>query len=231
MICVFFIFPQQKRLEMNWTNFIAQQASLKYFKELQLFLLREESQGKIIFPKENERFKAFNLTLLENTKVVILGQDPYHGVGQAHGLSFSVPNGIKIPPSLRNIYKELSTSIDGFTTPESGNLEHWAKQGVLLLNAVLTVEQANAGSHAKQGWETFTDNVIKEIDEECEGVIFLLWGSYAHKKGKFINQKKHHVLTSVHPSPLSAYRGFFGCGHFIEVNEILKRANQKVINW
>lgn len=216
---------------MNWANFTAQQSSLEYFKNLQRFISREESEGKLIFPKVEDRFKAFELTPLKKIKVVILGQDPYHGSGQAHGLSFSVPDGVKIPPSLRNIYKELSASIDGYTIPESGNLEHWAQQGVLLLNAVLTVEQGKAASHSKQGWEMFTDNVIEEIDKQCSGVIFLLWGSYAQKKGKLINKEKHHILTSVHPSPLSAYRGFLGCNHFNKVNEILTEIGEYPIKW
>ena len=216
---------------MSWNDFIDDQSSLAYFQRLQFFLEKEELEGKLIFPKREDRFKAFDLTPLENTKVVILGQDPYHGLDQAHGLSFSVPNGLKIPPSLRNIYKELFASIDGFDIPASGNLEHWAKQGVLLLNAVLTVEQGMAGSHSKQGWETFTDNAIAEIDKRCEGVIFLLWGSYAQKKGHLINKERHHILKSVHPSPLSAYRGFLGCGHFRRINEILTEKNEEVINW
>ena len=216
---------------MNWKHFFEQQKSLEYFKGLQVFLANEESEGKLIFPKVEDRFKAFDLTPLKKIKVVILGQDPYHGAGQAHGLSFSVPEGIKIPPSLRNIYKELESSVEGYAIPASGNLEHWAKQGVFLLNAVLTVEQGKANSHSKQGWESFTDNVISEIDKQCDGVIFLLWGSYAQKKAKLINQEKHQLLTSVHPSPLSAYRGFLGCDHFNKVNKILTERGGYPIKW
>ena len=216
---------------MSWKTFIAQQKQMDYYKNLQLFLEEQENRGKTIYPKKALRFNALDLTPLENVKVVILGQDPYHGEQQAHGLSFSVPDGVKIPPSLRNIYKELSSSIAGYQIPESGNLAHWAKQGVLLLNAVLTVEQANAGSHAAQGWEIFTDHLISEINKSQTDVIFLLWGNYAHKKGKLINTDKHIVLKSTHPSPLSAYRGFLGCGHFKQVNEILSAKGQPVINW
>ncbi|MFT6985627.1 MAG: uracil-DNA glycosylase [Psychromonas sp.] len=216
---------------MSWNKFIAQQAKLDYYKNLQLFLQEQERAGKTIYPPKALRFHALDLTPLENVKVVILGQDPYHGEGQAHGLCFSVPEGIKTPPSLRNIYKELSLTIPGYEIPESGNLEHWAKQGVLLLNAVLTVEKGAAGSHASKGWEIFTDNVISEINNREEDVIFLLWGSYAHKKGRLIDAQKHTVLKSTHPSPLSAYRGFLGCGHFMRVNQLLSEKGRAVINW
>ncbi|WP_028862233.1 uracil-DNA glycosylase [Psychromonas aquimarina] len=216
---------------MSWNEFLNEQKNRAYFQELQSFLSEQESLGKIIYPPAQLRFHAFDLTPLEKVKVVILGQDPYHGEGQAHGLSFSVPEGIKIPPSLRNMYKELDASISGYKIPESGNLEHWAKQGVLLLNAVLSVEQACAGSHANKGWETFTDNAISKINQSQSGVVFLLWGSYAHKKEKLIDTEKHTVLKSTHPSPLSAYRGFLGCGHFSQVNEILAKTGQTAIIW
>jgi len=216
---------------MGWNKFIAQQAQMEYYKNLQLFLQEQVDLGKTIYPAEALRFHALELTPLENIKVVILGQDPYHGDKQAHGLSFSVPDGIKIPPSLRNIYKELASSIPGYEIPESGNLEHWARQGVLLLNAVLSVEKGNAGSHASRGWEIFTDNIISEINHTQSGVIFLLWGSYAHKKGRLIDTQKHTVLKSTHPSPLSAYRGFSGCGHFKQVNKILSERGDALINW
>jgi len=216
---------------MSWDRFIAQQKSMTYYNALQRFLKAQQDLGKNIYPPEPLVFNALDLAPLENIKVVILGQDPYHGEGQAHGLSFSVPAGIKIPPSLRNIYKELSTSIAGYKIPESGNLEHWAKQGVLLLNSVLTVEQGGPGSHAKKGWEIFTDNTICEINNTRSGVIFLLWGSHAHKKGSLINKNKHTVLTSTHPSPLSAYRGFLGCKHFVHVNEILAKRKEPLIIW
>ncbi|PKG38271.1 uracil-DNA glycosylase [Psychromonas sp. Urea-02u-13] len=216
---------------MNWQKFIQLEKQKAYYQALSVFLENQTIAGKEVYPSEALYFNALDLCPLENVKVVILGQDPYHGEGQAHGLSFSVPDGVKVPPSLRNIYKELADSIDGFEVPESGNLTHWAEQGVLLLNAVLSVEKSNAGSHAKQGWETFTDNVIKQLNESQSGVIFLLWGGYAHKKGLFIDEAKHTILKSVHPSPLSAYRGFLGCGHFKEVNEILTRLDKNKINW
>jgi uracil-DNA glycosylase len=216
---------------MSWTEFITKQESMEYYNALHEFLKSQKELGKNIYPPEHLVFNAFNLTPLENIKVVILGQDPYHGEGQSHGLSFSVPEGIKIPPSLRNIYKELSASTEGYKIPESGNLEHWAKQGVLLLNSVLTVERAVPGCHAKKGWEIFTDNAISEINNTRSGVIFLLWGSYAHKKGRLIDKTKHRVLRSTHPSPLSAYRGFLGCNHFSQVNEILAERQEKLIIW
>lgn len=216
---------------MNWNEFLQVEQKKTYYQTLQAFLEGEQKAGKEIYPSSDLYFNALQLTPLESIKVVILGQDPYHGEGQAHGLSFSVPDGVKIPPSLRNIYKELSTSIDGFEIPESGNLTHWAEQGVLLLNAVLTVEKSNAGSHAKKGWETFTDNVIQHINDNQSNVIFLLWGSYAHKKGMLIDTEKHTVLKSAHPSPLSAYRGFFGCDHFNEVNSILNGIGKNKIIW
>jgi len=216
---------------MNWDEFLQVEKSKTYYQTLQTFLEDEKKAGKEIYPARSLYFNALQLTPLENVKVVILGQDPYHGEGQAHGLSFSVPDGVKVPPSLRNIYKELSTSIDGFEIPESGNLTHWAEQGVLLLNAVLTVEKSNAGSHAKKGWETFTDNVIQHINDNQNDVIFLLWGSYAHKKGQLIDTEKHTLLKAAHPSPLSAYRGFFGCDHFNEVNSILNGICKNKIIW
>lgn len=216
---------------MSWEDFLQTEQGKQYYQDLSAFLHNERQAGKQIYPDESLYFNALDLTPLEEIRVVILGQDPYHGEGQAHGLSFSVPDGVKVPPSLRNIYKELESSVDGFVVPESGNLTRWATQGVLLLNAVLSVEKSNAGSHAKQGWEAFTDNVIKHINDSQTGVIFLLWGSYAHKKGAFIDTDKHHVLKSAHPSPLSAYRGFFGCDHFNETNKILLNYSKNKINW
>ena len=216
---------------MSWSDFIAAQQQQPYFQALQQFIEQQSDAGKTIFPAPQDRFNAFSLTELDQVKVVILGQDPYHGEGQAHGLSFSVQAGTKLPPSLRNIYKELADDLQWKNIPESGDLSHWATQGVLLLNTVLTVEKANAGSHAKQGWEQFTDNVIQHINDQTEGVIFLLWGSYAIKKSQMIDQQKHHILTAVHPSPLSAYRGFFGCKHFSQTNQLLKEQGKKTINW
>lgn len=216
---------------MAWLDFIEKQQQQTYFKQLQLFIDQEEAAGKTIYPASKNRFNAFSLTQLNDIKVVILGQDPYHGEGQAHGLSFSVQEGTKLPPSLRNIYKELADDLQWETLPESGDLTPWAKQGVLLLNTVLSVEKSNAGSHAKKGWEQFTDNVIQHINDQTEGVVFLLWGSYAIKKSQMIDHHKHHILTSVHPSPLSAYRGFFGCKHFSKTNELLAEQRKSTINW
>lgn len=216
---------------MSWNTFITRQKQMDYYQNLQNFLEEQKNLGKTIYPPEELRFHALDLTPLESVKVVILGQDPYHGDKQAHGLSFSVPDGIKVPPSLRNIYKELAMSIPGYEIPDTGNLEHWAEQGVLLLNAVLTVERGQAGSHASRGWEIFTDNIISEINNTQNGVIFLLWGGYAHKKSRLIDPQKHTVLKSTHPSPLSAYRGFLGCGHFKLVNEMLSKRGEAVINW
>jgi len=216
---------------MTWSDFIEAQSQQTYYKQLQDFLKLQADAGKVIYPKQQDRFNAFNFTEIDNLKVVILGQDPYHGEGQAHGLSFSVPDGIKIPPSLRNIYKEIGDDLGRSILPESGNLTGWAKQGVLLLNSVLTVEQSKAASHSNKGWEQFTDNVITHINQNCEGVVFLLWGSYAIKKSKMLDHNKHHVLTAVHPSPLSAYRGFFGCKHFSKTNFLLKSQGRSEINW
>ncbi|EEZ41845.1 uracil-DNA glycosylase [Photobacterium damselae] len=215
----------------SWQNFLQQQQQQEYFEQIQSYVANARQQGKVVYPPEEDVFSAFTATPLDQVKVVILGQDPYHGPDQAHGLSFSVKPGVKTPPSLANMYKELATDIDGFTIPEHGYLQSWAEQGVLLLNTVLTVEQGNAHSHAKIGWETFTDKVIEHIDQECEGVIFLLWGTHAQKKGKKINTQKHHVLKSAHPSPLSAYRGFFGCQHFSQTNTLLQAMNKTPITW
>lgn len=215
----------------SWQNFLQQQQQQEYFEQIQSYVANARQQGKVVYPPEEDVFSAFTATPLDQVKVVILGQDPYHGPDQAHGLSFSVKPGVKTPPSLANMYKELATDIDGFTIPDHGYLQSWAEQGVLLLNTVLTVEQGNAHSHAKIGWETFTDKVIEHIDQECEGVIFLLWGAHAQKKGKKINTQKHHVLKSAHPSPLSAYRGFFGCQHFSQTNTLLQTMNKTPITW
>lgn len=215
----------------SWQNFLQQQQQQEYFEQIQSYVANARQQGKVVYPPEDDVFSAFTATPLDQVKVVILGQDPYHGPDQAHGLSFSVKPGVKTPPSLANMYKELATDIDGFTIPDHGYLQSWAEQGVLLLNTVLTVEQGNAHSHAKIGWETFTDKVIEHIDQECEGVIFLLWGAHAQKKGKKINTQKHHVLKSAHPSPLSAYRGFFGCKHFSQTNTLLQAMNKTPITW
>jgi len=216
---------------MSWSSFLKAQSEQTYFKSIEAFIEGELASGKVIYPPKQDWFNAFALTELENIKVVILGQDPYHGQGQAHGLSFSVPDGIKIPPSLRNIFKELDDDLSDFEIPSSGDLSSWAKQGVLLLNTVLTVEQSKAGSHSKIGWEQFTDNVLSHINDNTEGTIFLLWGNHAIKKAAMLDLTKHHILTAVHPSPLSAYRGFFGCKHFSKVNDLLKQQGKTLIDW
>ena len=196
-----------------------------------LYVQSEREAGKVIYPPKEDVFNAFAMTALEDIRVVILGQDPYHGPNQAHGLCFSVLPGVKIPPSLRNIYKELADDIDGFTIPNHGTLSPWAEQGVLLLNTVLTVEQGKAHSHAKLGWETFTDRVIEVVNQHCSNVVFLLWGSHAQKKGNTINREKHHVLHAPHPSPLSAHRGFFGSKPFSQTNQLLVESGKMPIVW
>jgi uracil-DNA glycosylase len=215
----------------SWDDFIAQEKSKAYFSELQAFVSGERASGKAIFPPEDEVFTAFNLTPIDKVRVVIIGQDPYHGPEQAHGLCFSVKHGIKTPPSLVNMYKELATDISGFTTPEHGHLSTWAEQGVLMLNTVLTVEQGKAHSHAKSGWETFTSHVMEHLNQQTSPIVFILWGAHAIKKGKVITGKQHHILSGPHPSPLSAYRGFFGCQHFSKTNELLMAMGTPVINW
>lgn len=223
-------------LKPQWQKIIAHEQQQDYFKKLTLEVNTQRSSGEVIFPLEEDVFSAFASVDLSDVKVVILGQDPYHGLGkngesQAHGLAFSVRKGIKVPPSLVNIYKELTQDIPDFKTPEHGYLVEWAEQGVLLLNTVLTVKQAQAHSHAKLGWETFTDKIIAEINQHNQGCVFLLWGSHAQKKGKNIDQEKHYVLNGPHPSPLSAYRGFFGCQHFSKANLWLTAQNKSMINW
>lgn len=219
-----------ENLSLEWRNILKEEFQKPYFKELEQFVENAYS-NEICFPEKKHVFEAFNQCSLADVKVVLLGQDPYHDVGQAHGLSFSVLEGVKHPPSLKNIFKELETDV-GFMVPDSGNLFHWAKQGVLLLNATLTVEAHKAGSHQKKGWEKFTDAVIKKISEDCENVVFLLWGGYAQKKGKKIDATKHWILTSGHPSPLSANRGYwFGNKHFSKTNAFLKSKNKTEINW
>ncbi len=216
-------------IEVTWKDKLIDEFNKDSFKKLKEYLISERKYYKI-YPKGGNIFKAFNLTPFNEVKVVILGQDPYHGDGQAHGLCFSVPNGIAQPPSLINIFKEINRDL-GFKIPRSGNIEKWANQGVLLLNATLTVRANLAGSHQKKGWEEFTDSVIKKISSEHNGVVFLLWGNYAQAKEKFIDITKHYILKAVHPSPLSAHRGFIGCGHFSETNKILRSLNKKEIDW
>jgi uracil-DNA glycosylase len=215
----------------TWADILGQEKQQPYFQPMMQFVESERAAGKMIYPPRQDVFNAFNLTELDKVKVVILGQDPYHGPNQAHGLCFSVLPSVKTPPSLANIYKELATDISGFTVPQHGFLQSWAEQGVLLLNTVLTVEQAKAHSHAKIGWEQFTDTVIQQLSEHCNGLVFLLWGSHAQKKGQVIDKQKHYVLSAPHPSPLSAYRGFFGCKHFSQANNILEQQGKSLINW
>jgi uracil-DNA glycosylase len=217
-------------LPSSWLLHVESEFSQPYMKQLKLFLQAEKREGKTIYPASHSIFNAFKATPFNDVKVVILGQDPYHGVGQAHGLSFSVPKGVRTPPSLVNIFKEINRDI-GVPLADHGCLQSWAEQGVLLLNATLTVEQANAGSHQGQGWELFTDKVIEVLSDQREHVVFLLWGSYAQKKGRVIDQNKHLVLRSAHPSPLSAYRGFIGNGHFSATNEYLEKHGQSPIDW
>lgn len=217
------------RIEPSWKEVLADEFEKPYFSLLTSFV-RKEYQTKQIFPPASLIFNAFNLCPFDKVKVVIIGQDPYHEVGQAHGLCFSVNDGVKFPPSLVNIFKEIERDY-GKPMPQSGNLVRWANQGVFLLNATLTVCQGAAGSHQNKGWEEFTDRVIKEISERKKHVVFLLWGSYAQRKGLVIDEKKHLVLKAVHPSPLSAYRGFFGCGHFRKANEYLTQQGETPIEW
>ena len=219
----------QPQIEESWKIILKDEFQKEYFAELKTFLTAEKKIYSI-YPKGGDTFSAFNLCSFNSTKVVIIGQDPYHGSGQAHGLSFSVPKGIKPPPSLRNIFKELHTDLN-FEIPNYGDLTTWAQQGVLLLNAALTVREKEAGSHQKLGWENFTDRIIEKISKKKEGIIFLLWGAFAQRKSILIDVKKHHILTAAHPSPFSAYRGFFGCKHFSKTNEILIKNNQQPINW
>ncbi len=215
----------------DWPSFLANEKQEPYLKETLTYIEKQREQGVVIYPKEQDVFNAFAATPFDDVKVVILGQDPYHGPDQAHGLAFSVNRDIKIPPSLVNMYKELATDIDGFTIPAHGNLQSWAEQGVLLLNTVLTVEQGKAHSHKHLGWETFTDKVLAHINQHKNGVVFILWGAHAQKKGKFLDTGKHVVLKGPHPSPLSAYRGFFGCQHFSLTNDALAKQHKSGINW
>ncbi|EXU76033.1 uracil-DNA glycosylase [Erwinia mallotivora] len=216
---------------LTWHDVLAQEKEKSYFIETLASVAKERAAGKTVYPPQKDVFNAFRLTELGKVKVVILGQDPYHGPNQAHGLSFSVLPGIAVPPSLLNIYKELETDIPGFKRPDHGFLESWARQGVMLLNTVLTVEGGHAHSHARFGWETFTDNVIAAINQHREDVVFLLWGSHAQKKGAIIDRKRHCVLQAPHPSPLSAHRGFFGCAHFSKTNQWLVEHGEQPVDW
>ena len=222
------------KLHPSWLEPLRAEFDSPYMAALKAYLVAEKAAGKRIFPKGTEWFRALDLTALEDVRVVILGQDPYHGEGQAHGLCFSVQPGVRPPPSLVNIYKELASDL-GIPPVRHGFLEHWAEQGVLLLNAVLTVQMGMAASHQGRGWERFTDAVIRLINARAEPVVFMLWGSYAQKKAAFVDSVdkggRHLVLKAVHPSPLSAYAGFFGCGHFSKANAFLKAHGQKPIDW
>ncbi len=218
------------RLEPGWKARLEDEFRQLYMDQLRAFLLLRKQQGAVIYPPGREIFNALDSTPFDQVKVVILGQDPYHGPGQAHGLCFSVQDGVVIPPSLVNIYQEIEQDL-GQRPPVSGNLQHWAGQGVLLLNAVLTVEQGCAGSHQGKGWEKFTDRVVNELNDGRNNLVFMLWGSYAMKKGAAIDRSRHLVLTAPHPSPLSAHRGFFGCRHFSTANRYLQEHGQQPIHW
>ena len=220
----------QIKLSNAWLKFLESEFEQDYMKSLKAFLTSEYKKKKIIYPATQNYFSALDLVPPEKIKVVILGQDPYHGEGQAHGLCFSVQEGVAVPPSLQNIYKELNSDL-GIPIVKSGDLTRWARQGVLLLNSVLTVEKDRAASHQGKGWEQFTDKVISVVNENCDHVVFILWGAYAQKKAAFVNREKHLVLESVHPSPLSAYRGFFGSKHFSKANKWLKSNGQDEIIW
>lgn len=222
------------KLHPGWLEHLGGEFAEPYMAELKRFLLAERERGKRIFPRASEWFRALDLTPPDQVRVVILGQDPYHGPGQAHGLCFSVPSGVQPPPSLVNIYKELESDL-GIRPARHGFLEHWAKQGVLLLNSVLTVEMGRAASHREKGWERFTDAIIREVNERPEPSVFMLWGSYAQKKAAFVDSVdrggRHLVLKAAHPSPLSAHSGFFGCKHFSRANAFLERRGVAPIDW
>jgi uracil-DNA glycosylase len=219
----------QVRIDESWREVLQTEFDKPYF-ELLTDFVRHAYRTTQCFPPAGQIFRAFDLCPFDKVRVVIIGQDPYHDVNQAHGLCFSVQEGVKIPPSLENIYKELNRDL-GKPIPSSGNLTHWAEQGVLLLNATLTVEAHKAGSHQGKGWEELTDAAIMALNEKREKIVFMLWGSYAQRKGQYIDRRQHLVLTAVHPSPLSAYRGFIGCGHFSQANNYLLQHGRTPINW
>ncbi len=219
------------QLEAGWKAALEGEFDKDYMKNLKAFLQKEKEEHYVIYPANSQIFNAFNYTPYENVKVVIIGQDPYHGKNQAHGLSFSVQKGISIPPSLRNIYKELQNDIPGFQYPLHGELTKWADQGVLLLNATLTVRAGEPASHQKKGWEEFTDHAIQYLSKRRTGIVFLLWGKFAQSKSELIDANKHHILKAAHPSPYSADHGFFGCKHFSKTNEILEDNGGSGIDW
>ena len=224
------ISTEQIRLHPSWLEPLRGEFQQPYMAELKRFLLSEREHGKQIFPRGPEWFRALDLTPLEQVRVVILGQDPYHGPDQAHGLCFSVKHGVRPPPSLVNIYKELESDL-GIKPRRHGFLEHWAKQGVLLLNSVLTVELGRAASHRERGWERFTDRIVREVNAKTESTVFMLWGSYAQKKAAFVDTSKHLALKAAHPSPLSAHSGFFGCKHFSKANAFLESRGLLPVDW
>lgn len=226
------IMSEMKKVQLHdsWLSRLGDQFEQEYMHKLREFLLTRKQHQAVIYPPGAQIFNALNSTPFEQVRVVILGQDPYHGPGQAHGLCFSVLPGVRIPPSLANIYREIQDDL-GIPVPHHGYLQSWAEQGVLLLNAVLTVERGQAGSHQGKGWETFTDTVVRVLNDEGDGLVFMLWGAYALRKGAMINRRKHLVLTAPHPSPLSAHRGFLGCKHFSSANEYLEQQQKLPIDW
>lgn len=221
---------EEIKLEASWLAVLQEEFQQPYMQQLREFLRAEKSAGKVIYPRGGEMFNAFDHTPLDQVRVVILGQDPYHGPGQAHGLCFSVRPGVALPPSLVNIYREIEQEL-ALQMPAHGCLSAWADQGVLLLNSVLSVERASAASHQGKGWEQFTDCAIEVVNRDCEHVVFMLWGAYAQRKGAIIDEQRHCVLRAPHPSPLSAHRGFFGCGHFLSANEYLRSQGREPIDW
>lgn len=226
--------PVDPKIEESWKRELADEFAKEYFARLKEFLLEEKRRGAVIYPPGPLIFNAFNHTPFDKVKVVILGQDPYHGPGQAHGLCFSVQRGVPPPPSLQNMFKELQDDLrdhGGFRIPDHGNLEKWADQGVFLLNATLTVRAGAAASHAGKGWEEFTAAAVRRLSEKREGLVFLLWGRHAQAKEPLIDRARHHVLKAAHPSPLSAHNGFFGCRHFSKANELLRKAGKEPIDW
>ncbi len=218
------------KLRPSWKARIGAEFEMEYMQNLRQFLIQEKQAGKVIYPEGKDIFNSMNLTSFDDVKVVIIGQDPYHGPGQAHGLCFSVKPGVKPPPSLVNIFKEIHNDL-GLPISSHGYLKSWAEQGVLLLNTVLTVEKGRAASHQGKGWERFTDMIIQTLNKEHSGLVFFLWGAHAQKKGKMIDRERHLILQSVHPSPLSAHRGFFGGNHFSKANSYLKGHGKPVIDW
>ena len=219
------------QIDASWLRLVGDQFERSYMRKLSEFLRQQKSSGKRIYPPGKDIFAAFNATPVDQVKVVIIGQDPYHGAGQAHGLCFSVKPGVQLPPSLQNIFKEIAQDVGMQQAPADGSLIHWAEQGVLLLNSVLTVEHSRAGSHQGQGWEQFTDCVVERLSQEREGLVFMLWGSYAQKKGAVVDPQRHCVLSAPHPSPLSAHRGFFGCKHFSAANQYLESLGKSPVQW